>query len=44
MYEKIQRWYIQGLWTEDMVRKAAEKGVISEEQAQQILASDGQPE
>ena len=30
MKEKIARWYRQGLWTADMVRSAALKGIISE--------------
>ena len=38
MYEKIKKWYIQGLWTEEMVQKAADKGVITHEQAADILA------
>ena len=38
MKEKIARWYKQGLWTEAMVQSAVEKGVISEEEAAEILA------
>ena len=38
MKEKIARWYGQGLWTEDMVRTAAEKGVITEAEAGEILS------
>lgn len=37
MYEKISQWYRQGLWSADMVTKAAEKGVLSEEQCAAIL-------
>ena len=37
MKEKIAKWYAQGLWTEDMVRQAVEKGVITEEEAAEIL-------
>ena len=37
MREKIARWYAQGLWTEDMVRTAADKGVITEAEAEEIL-------
>ena len=29
MYEKIKKWYEQGLWTAEMVQNAVEKGVIS---------------
>ena len=37
MYEKIKQWYAQGLWTEEMVRQAVQKGVITEEQCNEIL-------
>ena len=37
MFEKIKRWYNQGLWNEKMVRNAVEKGVLTEEQANEIL-------
>lgn len=37
MYEKIKKWYEMGLWTEDMVREAYEKGLIIEEQMAEIL-------
>lgn len=36
MYDKIARWYKQGLWTAAMVDKAAEKGVITRAQAEKI--------
>nr|DAT89712.1 MAG TPA: hypothetical protein [Caudoviricetes sp.] len=29
MKDKIVKWYKQGLWTKDMVRKAVEKKVIT---------------
>lgn len=38
MFEKIKKWYKQGLWTETMVRNAFKKGVISEEQMMEILS------
>lgn len=38
MKEKIAKWYKQGLWTETMVLKAAEKGVITADEAAEILA------
>lgn len=38
MYEKIKKWYKQGLWTEEMVRNAVGKGILTEEQAEEILA------
>ena len=40
MYEKIKRWFIQGLWTNDMVIRAAEKGVITKEEAEDILGQE----
>lgn len=40
MFEKIKKWYKQGLWTEAMVQNAVEKGVLAEEEAAEILAQD----
>lgn len=37
MYEKIKKWYKQGLWTEAMVQKAVDKGVLTETEALQII-------
>lgn len=37
MPEKIERWYKQGLWTAAMVRTAANKGVITPQEAAEIL-------
>lgn len=37
MYEKIERWYKQGLWTAAMVQAAADKGVITAEQYEEII-------
>ena len=37
MFEKIKKWYVQGLWTETMVRKAFDKGVITEKELNEIL-------
>lgn len=38
MKDKIAKWYRLGLWTEEMVMTAVEKGVITNEQAAEILA------
>lgn len=38
MKEKIAKWYKQGLWTEEMVLNAVDKGVITAEEAAEILA------
>ena len=40
MYEKIERWYKHGLWTAEMVQTAADKGVITREQADEIVGED----
>lgn len=37
MKEKIAKWYALGLWTAEMVRIAAAKGVLSEEEVTEIL-------
>ena len=40
MYEKIKKWYKQGLWTEEMVLQAVEKGVLTTDQAAEILKQE----
>lgn len=37
MYERIKKWYKQGLWTAEMVENAVKKGVLTEEEAAEIL-------
>lgn len=37
MFERIKKWYSMGLWTEEMVRNAVDKGVITEEEYNEIL-------
>lgn len=37
MKEKIERWYRLGLWTEEMVMNAVSKGILTAEEATQIL-------
>lgn len=37
MYEKIKLWHEKGWWTDAMVRQAAAKGLIAEEQAKEIV-------
>ena len=39
MFEKIKKWYIQGLWTEAMVRAAYEKGVLTNGECNEILGN-----
>lgn len=38
MYEKIKRWYTLGLWTAEMVHNAVEKGVITADEAAEIMS------
>lgn len=38
MFEKIKKWYEQGLWTAKMVHNALEKGILSEEESNEILS------
>jgi uncharacterized XkdX family phage protein len=40
MYEKIKKWYKQGLWSAEQVQKAVDKGVITAEQAEEILSQE----
>jgi uncharacterized XkdX family phage protein len=37
MFEKIKKWYKQGLWTDEKIMNAVDKGVITQEQAAEIL-------
>ena len=37
MKEKIAKWYKQGLWTEEMVQDAVDRGFISEEDYTEIV-------
>lgn len=40
MLEKIKRFYDLGLWTEEMVMNAVDKGVITEGEYKNIILSD----
>lgn len=42
MFEKILKWYKQGLWTDTMVHMAVMKGAITENEATIILESKQQ--
>lgn len=37
MLEKIKKWYKLGLWNESKIQDAVSKGVITEDQAREIL-------
>ena len=40
MKEKIAKWYKQGLWTAQMVQNAVKKGVLTADEAAEILSAD----
>ena len=40
MFEKINKWYKQGLWTKEMVQNAVTKKILTPEQAAEILESE----
>ena len=40
MYEKIKRWYQQGLWDEEKIQNAVKKSSLTTEEAAKILAAD----
>lgn len=40
MYEKIKKWYKQGLWNEAKVQNAVAKGIITADQANAILGKE----
>ena len=40
MFEKIEKWYLQNLWSAAMVLSAAEKGVLTQEQAEKIVGTE----
>lgn len=39
MKDKIAKWYKQGLWSAEMVQNAVEKGILTAEEATDILAA-----
>ena len=39
MYNKIKKWYEQGLWSAEMVQDAVSKGILSQEQANEIIGA-----
>ena len=41
MKEKIKRWYDCGLWSAEMVRQAASKGLLTQNDAGDILGGMG---
>jgi hypothetical protein len=38
MKDKIAKWYKQGLWTEEMVLNAVNKGILTADEATEILS------
>ena len=39
MFEKIKKWYKQGLWSVSMVQNAEEKGILTSQQVVEIISS-----
>lgn len=37
MYDKIKYWYESGLWTAEKVKQAADKGIITQDEADSII-------
>lgn len=37
MYEKIKKFYDLGLWTEEMVKNAFDKGIITKDEYDKIV-------
>ena len=42
MKEKIAKWYKQGLWDAEKVQNAVKKGVLTADEAAEILVSEGE--
>ena len=40
MFDKIKKWFEQGLWTEGMVLNAVRKGIITMDDAKAIIGKD----
>lgn len=40
MFDKIKRWYKQGLWSVSMVHDALKKGIITTDQYNDILTAE----
>ena len=36
-FERIKKWYDQGLWTKEQVHQAVDKGLITEEEYIEIV-------
>ena len=39
MKEKIALWYAQELWTTEMIQNAVQKNILTQEEADKILAT-----
>lgn len=39
MKEKIALWYVQGLWTAEMVQNAVAKSLLTKDEADEILTT-----
>ena len=36
-FEKIKKWYVQGLWTKEQVHQAVDRGLITEDEYIEIV-------
>ena len=37
--EKVKFWYKTGLWTDEMIKSAVEKGKLTQKQADEIMSA-----
>lgn len=40
MFERIKKWYKQGLWSAVMVQNAVSKGILTADEAVEILSEE----
>lgn len=43
LYARIKNWYDKGIWTKSMVQNAADKGVITAEEYEEIVGEPYTP-
>lgn len=41
-FETIKNFYIKGLWSEQLVKMSVKKGILTNEQAKEILKEKGE--
>lgn len=42
MYEKIKKWFKQGLWTEQMVMEAVKRNIITQAEYEELVSMSGE--